>query len=540
MRRAILIFFVLLIPIVSATLDEQNSWKIDIDNGYISTKPLIVEDQVIVRTSGFWINQDRPHVYSFDLITGEENWRYRSNNSTQHDLSPLLFVNSGKGNCGSWSSMVIVGWTDGKVTALDIYTGNELWSAQTEVITWGITGEMALDEDLVVVPTRKGLSSFCLADGVLDLRVNLPELGWRNGVTVTDEAYWLGNEEGVLNKIYRNGTVENQAIGVGKIRHAPIPTPHGIFVHMQTDEGSILFVGNESIGVSGSSPAIPTIYQNKIHASTSSEYLIIDCDSSNCVINDRISFHSNGEIVVNQLANGEYNVWLPSNNAEGGWGIFADTSLLRMHVTEDDTYTTAGPGFGKLNSIALGSDSGVLHVSFTGESAQDDTGIFETFILFIILCSVLALVIGFALDKRELSQKAFVVLILFISIQILPQVSNSWSEAIDIQIESEGDWNESWPDEWIGTQIVVIELPEGELLIGGMSGHENVEQLTDEAAIQLDINITKETHSIGTWITSFNGFAGEGWEFTIDGEKSPLGISDAKVSEDSVVRWLLA
>ena len=34
-----------------------------------------------------------------------------------------------------------------------------------------------------------------------------------------------------------------------------------------------------------------------------------------------------------------------------------------------------------------------------------------------------------------------------------------------------------------------------------------------------------------------NGEELEGWEFTIDGERSPLGISASGVSEASVVRW---
>ena len=52
-----------------------------------------------------------------------------------------------------------------------------------------------LDGENVVVPTRQGLSRFCLSDGTQNLRVNLPQLGWRNGVTVTNDSYLIGNEE---------------------------------------------------------------------------------------------------------------------------------------------------------------------------------------------------------------------------------------------------------------------------------------------------------------------------------------------------------
>ena len=41
-------------------------------------------------------------------------------------------------------------------------------------------------------------------------------------------------------------------------------------------------------------------------------------------------------------------------------------------------------------------------------------------------------------------------------------------------------------------------------------------------------------------IVSFDGHELDGWEFTIDGEKSQVGISAAEVTEDSVIRWSAA
>ena len=206
----------ILIPVSTAEEQNSNYWEIDLDNGYISTKPIIVDSQVIVRTSGFWTGEDRPHVYAFDLHTGQENWRFKNAASTNHDMSPIMHVEAGSGDCGNWSEMVIIGWTDGKVTALDIEDGSLIWSSQTEVVTWGITGAMALDGDSVVVPTRQGLSRFCLSDGAENLRVDLPQLGWRNGVTVTNDSYLIGNEEGILNIVSKSGNVTNLSIGEGE------------------------------------------------------------------------------------------------------------------------------------------------------------------------------------------------------------------------------------------------------------------------------------------------------------------------------------
>ena len=539
MRRALLFCLILLLPIVSATIDERVTWQKDLENGYISTKPLIIEEQVIVRTSGLGTGSENPHVYAFNLLTGEENWIYRSPNSSQYELSPLLFVESGEGECGSWPSMIIVGWNDGRVTALEAMTGAEIWATQTEVISWGITGSMALDSDLVVVPTRKGLSSFCLSDGTLNLRVELSELGWRNGVTVSNEAYFLGNEEGVLNKVYKNGTIEKESLGEGMIRHAPILTQHGIFLHLQTTEGSKLILDGEIIASSGRSPAIPIQHKNIIHASTLSEYLVIDCTENNCTIVDRFDFKSNGEIVVNQFADGEYEVWLPSNSPEGGWGIFSETSSMKMYTTEYDTFTTAGPGFGKFQSLALGSDSGVLQVSFIQQNTSTEFDYWGAFSLLLVAISVGFISLGFAFNKSN--TKAIMVLILIISIHALPDIANKWSGTVVEQIEpNHSDWNESWSQEWKGTQVVVFSTPSGEVAIGGLSGYDTVESLTDAAANNAGIIIEKEEHDLGTWIRSINGESGDGWEFTIDGTKSLVGISYAAVQEDSVVRWLPA
>ena len=78
-------------------------------------------------------------------------------------MSPLLFANNGAGDCGQWSDLLIVGWADGKITAHSPTNGSVIWENQTEVDVIGISGRMVLDEDRVIVPTRTGISSFCLA-----------------------------------------------------------------------------------------------------------------------------------------------------------------------------------------------------------------------------------------------------------------------------------------------------------------------------------------------------------------------------------------
>ena len=138
--------------------------------------------------------------------------------------------------------LLIVGWVDGKVTAHSPHDGSILWENQTDVELFGITGQMAQEDDRIIVPTRTGVASFCLANGAQLLEVDTGNVGWRNGVSITKDGYVIGDESGHLHTIARNGTVSTTFLGEGKIRHAPIETRHGLFVHMQTNTGSSMYL----------------------------------------------------------------------------------------------------------------------------------------------------------------------------------------------------------------------------------------------------------------------------------------------------------
>ena len=130
---------------------------------------------------------------------------------------------------------------------------------------------------------------------------------------------------------------------------------------------------------------------------------------------------------------------------------------------------------------------------------------------------------------------ALVVLIL-----VTPAFSNYWSQKVEsLQNENE-DWDDDWPDNWRGTQVVVIELENEQIVVGGLEGYQTVEEITDFVTQEEGITVEKETYNFGSWIISFDGQSGEGWEFTIDGVRSNVGMSESKIDEDSVVRWLPA
>ena len=548
MRQILVVFFLLtcfMIPNSVADTSNQESWEVNLENGYISTKPIFVDDQVIVRTSGFWTGEDRPHVYSFDVQSGIENWRFSNPNSTNHDMSPLLHINPGQGECGTWSDMILVAWTDGRVTALHPDDGSLIWSSITEVVTWGITGAMAQDGENLVVPTRQGLSRFCLSDGTENLRVDLPQLGWRNGVTVTDDSYLLGNEEGVLNIVSKDGTVTNLTLSQGMIRHPPIVTTAGIVSHLQTSSGSAIYLDSELISEEGMSPAIPVRIGSKVYFGTSESVSVWVCEAE-CVLEGRSEFHTNGEITIQSSGEGSV-MWYPRNTQQGGWGYGIPGEEIQLFSSSHDTYATAGMSFGPNGEMAFGNDAGVLMVfSDKGnlESSQQDENHSSSFQAHPAHFLMVGLLLGIAYSiynsNRDLTNKLGVLLILVVAIFALPSVSEMWSDEVNKLTEGPGDWNDDWPASWKETQVVVFELPDREVAIGGLTGYENVEQLTDAAALELGLTIEKESYSLGTMVVSVDGHELEGWEFTIDGERTPVGISQAEVGEDSVVRWSAA
>ena len=535
-RVVLLLLLVLLLPFTKA--ESNYSWEHEFENGYITTQPLVVEDSVYVRTSGFWIGDERPQVSAFDLFAGDELWTFRSETTLQHDMSPLLFIESGSGTCGTWQNLLIVAWADGKVTALNPSNGVLVWEHQTEVNVLGITGKLGIDEDRVVVPTRQGLSALCLETGEQLLRVEFQEVGWRNGVLISESGYHVGTETGVLYSVNRDGTMTNTSIGDGKIRHAPIETQHGLLIHLQTATGSTLYLNNNVLGTYGFSPALPLQYDDRIFLATSEEWISLRCDNITCIEDSKSSFHSNGEMSINHLKNGSIEIWIPSNTPDGGWGVFNQTSQLRMHTTKFDTYTTAAPGFSTA-AMALGNDMGILQVTiFEGDRPTEDPSSFsliETLHYALLLSSYLLCCLFFATKNKPRFWKALTLFLLLFTLAAVPEISTKWPTLIEE--DSEATWYAEWPEEWRNTQIVIIEIDGTENVIGGLNGYSNVYELTQAASESLGISTEYEDQYLGLYLLSFNGTEGDGWEFTLDGARSNTGIVDTSIDSDSILRW---
>lgn len=522
------------------------SWEYNFETGFISTSPLFIGEQLLVRTSG----HAEPSVTAFDL-SGAKIWEHTNPESTNNDMSPLLHVPAGQGQCGSWPEMVLVGWTSGLVEALNPSDGELLWSTQSEVVGWGVTGELALDGAFVMIPTRQGIGQYCLADGQQQWWTETG-LGWRNGVAVDETGYFMGDEAGQLWHINRTGAATSHALQLGKIRHAPLFTDAGILIHAQADSGSTIGIFNSTNATltqqfpAGFSPAIPVLQGEYIVTGDSSNMRMLHC-SSVCVVLDEIPFHTNGEI--GWFDNGQ--IFAPSNLPDSNWGFFTfdDENNLTYSSIEVGLhgYGTASPiqfSDGVTTFTAFGNDQAILRVysnfeeNTTLSTSNLDLGAqLLLFGMFVLLGFSSAFLLN---GKREWFLRTSSLFALVLVVLLLPDLSSQWSKSFDEQFSepaSPEEWNEQWPDAWLGTQIIIFEIDGEEYSAGGFVGHTDVLSLTQVACEALDFELSGESTELGWYIDSINGIEGKGWEFSVDGSKGIISVDQSMVFSTSIVRW---
>lgn len=554
-RRFLALLFISLFLLPLATAQEEpNTWEVtnslawehNFESGFISTSPIFTGELILVRTSG----NGEPAVTAFG-VNGEMVWHHFNNASTNNDMSPLLHVSAGEGPCGTWQEMVLVGWSDGQIQALSPSNGDLIWSIQSEVRGWGVTGELALDGEFVLVPTRQGLGKYCLADGQEQWWTQT-NLAWRNGVAVTETGYFLGDEYGKLWHVDRAGSATGYALQLGKIRHAPLVTDAGLVIHAQAAQGSTVAVVNAANGLviqqfsAGPSPAIPTSQGQFVVTGDSSAIRIFQCTTT-CEPLDQVPFHTNGE--MNWFDNGM--LLLPSNIPESKWGLFSFDGLDNLSYTELDIGLY---GYGTSSAMqyvhngttytAFGNDQSLLRV-FSGYKAEETSLVDEfdwgvqglVFILFILIGSSTVLFLNGKFDWFLRTSSLF---ILIIFVLLLPDFSSQWSKTVDEQFPQEAtpeQWNELWPDTWMGTQIVIIELNGEEYVVGGILGHSDVYSLTMDACNELGFEVASEPTELGYYIKSIHGVEANGWEFFVDGSKGIVSADNSDIQATSIVRW---
>ena len=443
--------------------------------------------------------------------------------------------------------MVLVGWSDGLFQALDANSGAVVWQHQTKVQPWGITGTMLIEDDAVILPTRQGVDRLCL-DGSLQFSLETG-LGWRNGITRSGESYWIGDEQGNLWSV-TNQSATQHFIAQGKIRHAPIVLANdNLLIHLQTDSGSTIYHYNTSsnqpyvVANSGRGPGIPTIIGDYV-ITTDSQYLrSISCDTT-CIVNDFESFRSNGEI-----SNVFGTIMLPQNTVDGGYGQFelsknGDLVPLGIANYADDWYGTAGIDSWMSDGVKymlLVNDNANLKMYSTNEAPIPQDNEKSDWPTILAILSALILISATSIQLlREKFQSAFKFVILFVTILLfftLDEFIQAWDELLNDDAPASDVWNNEWPDEWLDTQVVVFEFKEETLVTGGLLGNDNVLQASIAAANQQGFEIEVVESSLGKYVVSINNVAGEGWEYTVNGQPGTVSAEFSQLKSDSIVIW---
>ena len=555
MRKKMLILAIVAIYCLSFTQAETPQseeefslqWNLDFGEVYVSTQAITSADAIFIRTSSSSLAQGIPSVYSLDF-DGNEIWQMENTNSTKQDMSPLEFVKAGNGDCGNWPDMVLVGWSDGLFQALDAEDGTVVWQYQTEVLGWGITGSMLVETESVIIPTRNGLDKLCL-NGDLQFTKNIGA-GWRNGVTFAAQSYWIGDEDGRLWSVTHQ-SVNSHFIAEGKIRHAPVSlSNNNLLIHLQTNSGSTIYqfntTSNQSTAIvnSGYGPGMPKVFQDYIITTDSQNLMSISCKNQ-CSVIDYETFHSNGEI-----SNVFDKIMLPQNTFEGGYGQFEISSEGQLNPLglanyDDDWYGTAGIESWIIDDekyMLLVNDNANLKLltssfDITGEENNDHTDwptiLVMLFALILISTTSIQLL-------RERFQSAFKFFILFCTILLyftFEHIIQEWDELINEDVPASEAWNEAWPEEWLGTQVIVFQFQDNSVVTGGLFGHDNVLQLTQAAAIEQGMDIEIIDSSLGKYVVSINNIAGEGWEYTVNGQPGTVSAEYSQLESDSIVVW---
>ncbi len=564
MRRCAAVFCVIIllaiVPGSSAQeldnkpLDVEFDWSYELGDVFVSTKPLIEMNTIFVRTSTSNPNSDSAGVFAFDY-EGEMIWNIKNSNSTFHDMSPILFVDAGQGDCGSWTDMLVIGWSDGNVEALNPNTGETLWKQKTKKITWGITGSMLVDEDNLVVPTRNGLAGFCLANGnnLFDYETGL---GWRNGVSKLGDRYFLGDENGKLWSVSKAGIIESSDLNIGKIRHAPLVFGDKLLIHGQGVSSSSVVLVNASdfsvelILTSGPSPGIPISMGETVITSDLNNLGLFRCLDS-CTKLDQYPFISNGEMSVIQ----DNKIMLPKNTVEGGWGIFSITNNSNIQYeglfsTINDWYGTSAPEFTtseELEILVFANDNGILEVytkSFDVVIQLEDkpnSDYYSQFLTLILMVLMAIVGIQYLREKYSSAFRFLIVLTFSIFLFSFSDIVSSWSQYIDNSdsksVDKDSLWQDEWPEEWLGTQVIIFEFDNQTITFGGITGEETALSLTLNAAYDNQITVEMSDTAMGKYIQSFNQQQGDGWIFFVDGSEAMVSAEYSKISSDSIVHW---
>ena len=123
-RLVLVLFALLLAPLASANFT--------VPGGYVSTAPLVMDDHVLIRSSGTFDGTSPPMVRAY-AEDGAVRWAIEGKATMQPDMADVVLMPAGSSACGTWPEQVIVAWSSGLLEARSSDAGLPLWQANTAV-----------------------------------------------------------------------------------------------------------------------------------------------------------------------------------------------------------------------------------------------------------------------------------------------------------------------------------------------------------------------------------------------------------------------
>jgi outer membrane protein assembly factor BamB len=240
-------------------------WNASLDAGYISTAPLITPQGIVVVKVGGSVpgsdGNEPAGLWAFRADTGEVVWRYNhSASSIGFEVAPMMWLSDSQSSstapCGADRLMVVTGWTSGQFTAIDLATGEEVWSHQTEVTSWGITGAARDVFGHLAVAGENSIEVICALNGTLIASSDYGnDTAYRSGVGISFTStnmlsrFLQGTESGhLLITDYDGNLLSNtDLVALANLsgEYSIQSTPSGFWmsngtVHLKGDGGGIL------------------------------------------------------------------------------------------------------------------------------------------------------------------------------------------------------------------------------------------------------------------------------------------------------------
>ena len=548
----------LVVTLLALFLLPCASASITVSGGYVSTAPVVGEDQVLIRSSGTFDGTAPPMVRAY-AENGAVRWVIEGPPTAQPDMADLVHVKAGEGPCGSWPDHLLIAWSSGLLEARAWDTGLPLWQANTTVETWGLTATPTVTDAGLLVTTRTGIELRCPADGTVLEGVETG-LGWRNPASFVNGTAYVGDENGRLWSWTPGSPASFVELG-GAIRHAPVHVNGGLLVHVQVERASTvewLALGadgqpREASQVhsfpSGASPGMPVAL---------SETLVAVADFS-------------GVHLLNWTAEGWNSTRLTSSPVQGPLRFEAghvtasengpNGGFLAFDVAEGFAGVTISSnlrGYGTAPPVACGEawllvkDDGVAvlepeqsgplcPLSPTSSPAPEGTSVDRSPAVWTLSLMVAFLAGSTAAYRRgplhglRLASPFLLVAL----VAMMPALMGWWVEQVP-ETQTEPVWDDTWPEAWREGQVVVFELPNETLAVGGLDPRPSVLESTLAAADELGVSIALEAHSLGTWVTAVDGVAADGWVYEVDGTRPMVGPEGFALDQTSVIVWRLA